>query len=119
MEYRASTRRLWSECFVLSCVFAIGCSKGSIGDPEKSLFPNGPNGAGPNGTGGAGDPNDPRTGLDGGPGARSGRGVPGDPNDPGTGLDGGPGAQTLNCDPSVLSPGPSFIRRLNRFEYDN
>src|ERR1041385_9391240 len=97
MEYRASTRRLWSECFVLSCVFAIGCSKGSIGDPEKSLFPNGPNGAyDPNGVNGAGGP-----------------------GDPGSGGDGGPGATPLNCDPTLQSPGPSFVRRLNRFEYNN
>jgi hypothetical protein len=97
MEYRASTRRLWSECFVLSCVFAIGCSKGSIGDPEKSLFPNGPNGAyDPNGVNGSGGP-----------------------GDPGSGGDGGPGATPLNCDPTLQSPGPSFVRRLNRFEYNN
>jgi hypothetical protein len=89
---------------------ATGCSKGSIGDPEKSILPPGPNGYnGPNAqTPGAVDP------------------VTGLPIDPVTGLpvatDGGvpvPGVQPLSCDPNKIAPGPSFVRRLNRFEYNN
>jgi hypothetical protein len=111
MTYRATPKAKWSELFALLCVFATGCSKGSIGDPEKSILPPGPNGyTGPNAEAPHGV--DPVTGL---------------PIDPVTGLpvatDGGvpgvPGQQLLNCDPNKIAPGPSFVRRLNRFEYNN
>src|SRR5262245_12841946 len=109
MTYRAIGKTRWSELFALSCILATACSKGSIGDPEKSILPPGPGGYnGPN----AQTPTviDPVTGLpvtvlpDGG--------IAGGP--------GGPGSpQLLNCDPAKITPGPSFVRRLNRFEYNN
>jgi hypothetical protein len=101
MTYRSKRKTRWSELFALSCIWVAGCSKGSIGDPEHSILPPGPNGYnGPN----AEAPNgvDPVTGLPIG-------------TDGGTGT----GSQLLSCDPTLVNPGPSFVRRLNRFEYNN
>jgi hypothetical protein len=116
MTYRAKPKARRSGTIALLFLVAAGCSKGSIGDPEKSILPPGPNGySGPNGP----PVIDPVTGLPVDP-------VTGAPIDPVTGLpiatDGGvpiPGQQPLSCDPAKIAPGPSFVRRLNRFEYNN
>lgn len=113
MTYRAIPTARWCDLVALVCVLATGCSKGSIGDPEKSILPPGPNGY--NGPNAEGPPAvDPVTGLPIDP-------VTGLPVGPDGGVVGGPvgGPQPLNCDPSKIAPGPSFIRRLNRFEYNN
>lgn len=93
--------RKWAALFAGGCLALTACSKGSIGDPEKSLFPSGPNGEyrGPGATGPNGQPI--------GPGGEM------------TLPDGAPAPTLLNCDPAVHTPGPTFIRRLNRFEYNN
>lgn len=106
MTYRATGTTRRSTIFAL-CILSTACSKGSIGDPEKSILPPGANGYnGPNAQG----PVDPVTGLPIDP-------VTGMPVAPDGGVVGGP--QLLNCDPTAITPGPSFIRRLNRFEYNN
>jgi hypothetical protein len=52
----------------------------------------------------------------GGSSSSGGNTKPGDPTDPGSGTD---TVTADDCAKAPVTPGPSFVRRLNRFEYDN
>jgi hypothetical protein len=108
---------VWPEAIVASVLLsAIACDPGTIGTPggaagSNAVRPGGP-GAGGSSSGNPGDPTNP-----------------GDPSDPGSaGSSGSSGAggtkptvaeQVAKCENAPTNPGPTFMRRLNKFEYTN
>jgi hypothetical protein len=85
---------------------AAGASPGSRTNPRG------------NGAANPGSPDDP--GAPGSPGAGGTSNGGSGATDPGTGTGSVTGTVTAaDCEKAPVAPGPSFMRRLNRFEYDN